>query len=333
MKLFRNPSVKKHTVFYCAAAGAAVLWGLLAHGAFWAPAAALGLVFLVGYILESRRRYRDMAKLAEEIDRVLHGEEDFCLSGYQEGELGILRNEVTKMIIRLREQADLLQKDKEHLADSIADISHQIRTPLTALNLQIVSLGKGDLTEEKRRAKLMEMEHMLSRMEWLISVLLKIARLDAGTVKLEEKEVSMEAVVKKAAEPLLISMELNGQQLEADCGGSFLGDFMWTVEAVGNIFKNCVEHMKEGGTLYVKTAENPLYSELVIRDTGPGIDPEDLPRLFDRFYKGRHASSQSAGIGLALSRMIIVRQNGMIRAENGKEGGAVFTIRFYKSVI
>ena len=333
MKLLRNCSVKRHIILYGLAAGAAAGLGAFIDPAPWVPALALGIFFLAVYILECRKRHRDMERLAEEIDRVLHGEENLCFSGYQEGELGILQSEVTKMTVRLREQADMLKKDKIRLADSIADISHQIRTPLTALNLQMASLQKGNMTEEKRREKLMEMEHMLSRMEWLISVLLKIARLDARTVKFEEKEVSMEAVVQKAAEPLLISMELKEQRLETQCGGTFKGDFQWTVEAVGNIFKNCVEHMGEGGTLYVNTGENPLYSELVIRDTGPGIEQEDLPRLFDRFYKGRHSSSQSVGIGLALSRMIIVRQNGIIRAENAREGGAVFTIRFYKGVI
>lgn len=333
MKLFRNSSVKRHIGLYCGATAAAAVLGAFADPAPWLPVMALGIFLIICYMFESRKRYRDMAGLAEDIDKVLHGEEDLCFSGYQEGELGILQSEVRKMTVRLREQADILQKDKIQLADSMADISHQIRTPLTALNLQMASLRKGDLTAEKRREKLMEMEHMLARMEWLISVLLKIARLDAGTVKFEEKEVPMELVVKKAVEPLLISMELKEQRLETVCRGCFKGDFMWTTEAVGNIFKNCVEHMGEGGTLYVNTVENPLYSEFVIRDTGPGIAQEDLPRLFDRFYKGRHSSCQSVGIGLALSRMIVVRQNGTIRAENAREGGAVFTIRFYKSVI
>lgn len=333
MKLFRNGPVKRHIGIYGGAAAAAVVLGFFTYSMSWLPAGALGLFFIICYILESRKRYREMAGMAEDIDRVLHGEEEICFSGYQEGEFEILQSEVRKMTVRLREQAEMLQKDKIRLADSIADISHQIRTPLTALNLQLASFRNGDMTEDKRREKLMEMEHMLSRMEWLISVLLKIARLDARTVKFEEKEIPMEAVVKKAAEPLLISMELKNQHLKTDCSGSFSGDFMWTSEALENILKNCAEHMGDGGTLYVNTEENPLYSEIVIRDTGPGIEKEDLPRLFDRFYKGRQSSSESVGIGLALSRMIVVRQNGTIRAENAREGGALFIIRFYKSVI
>ena len=176
------------------------------------------------------------------------------------------------------------------------------------------------------------MQRQLDRIDWLISSLLKIAKLDAGTIFLRHDKISLKSLIDKAAEPLAIPMELKEQTIEADISGSFIGDLSWTAEAVGNILKNCMEHMEQG-TIYVTTREKSLYSEIIIRDTGPGIDKNDIPHLFERFYKGTNSSEQSVGIGLALSRMIIVKQNGTIKAENYKSGGAVFTIRFYKGTI
>ena len=113
----------------------------------------------------------------------------------------------------------------------------------------------------------------------------------------------------------------------------FSGDAAWTVEALGNVLKNCVDHTPAGGSITAQLTENPIYSQILISDTGPGMDREDLPHLFERFYRGKHATAQSVGIGLSLARMIITAQNGTIQASNRREGGAQFTIRFYKSVV
>ena len=131
-------------------------------------------------------------------------------------------------------------------------------------------------------------------------------------------------------EILAIPMEVQEQELIKDISGGFNGDLNWTIEAISNIMKNCHEHMDVGGKLYVTTTENPIYSEITIRDTGKGIDKDDLPHLFERFYKGKNSSEQSVGIGLALAKMIIVKQNGVITANNYLEGGAIFNIKFYK---
>lgn len=175
----------------------------------------------------------------------------------------------------------------------------------------------------------MELRKLQDQIDWLIMSLLKLAKLDADAIIMNPAQVSLEELVKKSAQPLAILMELKGQRLATDAKGSALLDASWTEEALRNVLKNCVEHMEEG-TLYVTAAETPLYAQIVVRDTGEGFCREDIPRLFDRFYKGKNASSQSAGIGLALARMIIVKQNGTIRAWNHPEGGAAFEIRFYR---
>lgn len=268
--------------------------------------------------------------MTREIDVLLHEGKRLDIVRYQEGELSLLANEIGKMTVRLEEQADSLKADKTCLADSMADISHQIRTPLTSmyLHLEAVSQSCGDVQEQKRHLR--EIRRLQDQIDWLISTLLKLAKLDAGTIVMKPEPVPLEELAKRAAAPMEILMDLKNQRLVIDASGTVVADRSWTEEAVRNIVKNCVEHMEEG-ILSITARENPIYSELVIRDTGPGISKEDLPHLFERFYKGKNSSEQSVGIGLSLSRMIIASQGGTLRAQNHPEGGAMFEIRIYKS--
>ena len=282
------------------------------------------------HLINTYKRYQRIQELASDINRILHEDVHISLEKYEEGELAILESEVQKMVIRLREQQQHLLDDKIYLADSIADISHQIRTPLTSINLLISFLSEPDITEEKRQKTIRELYELLSRIDWLITTLLKISKLDAGTIQLKQEEVSMKHLIDKSVEPLLIPMELRGQTLQIEAEGQFVGDENWTSEAIGNIVKNCMEHTPEGGSVSVKATENTIYREIIIEDTGSGIAPEDLPHIFERFYKGKNSSDKSFGVGLALARGIITNQNGTVKAENKKEGGAKFTLRLYK---
>lgn len=294
------------------------------------------LLVLLLCSLDAYFRHRHLCQMSENIDQILHRQDSFQFSAYSEGELSVLENKISKLTILLRDQADLLQRDKVQLADSIADISHQIRTPMTTIHLLLESLQDTSLTEEKSRMQLYQIRSQLSHIDRLVSSLLKMAKLDSGTMQFQKEPVDLSVLVQTALEPLLIPMDLREQTVSCSCSGSFLGDLSWTAEALGNILKNCSEHMG-AGTILITGSETPLYSELSIRDTGPGLDPEEIPYLFDRFYKGKQTGPQTGstgfGIGLALTRMIVTRQNGTIKAENHPEGGAVFTIRFYKSIV
>ena len=215
------------------------------------------------------------------------------------------------------------------------------------------------MNAEKRMELLLELRRQLTRIEWLVSALLKLARLDADSVTFSRKHAELAAIVDGAVEPLEIMAELKNVHFEIDASGFAYCDPDWMTEALGNILKNCVEHC-ENGSIYVTASENPIYSEFRIRDTGPGIAEQDLPHIFERFYTGSagmngtetgslrnntHTENdtvqcgaqipqlQSVGIGLALSRTIISKQNGTIKAENHRQGGAVFTIRLYKSAV
>ncbi len=332
MRWMRNREIRNALLWLCLLCGGftiAAFWWYAPFGWF---VLALSALFLLLYSVTTLQRYRRIAALSEEIDRVLHGTEiAFSPDGYAEGELGVLQSELQKMTVRLREQQHLLQNDKVQLADAIADISHQIRTPLTAVNLLVQLLGE-EQNGERRAELTRELLSLLSRMDWLITTLLKMSRLDAGTVKFQCEAISLDTLVRRAVAPLAVTTELRGQTVTIETRGQFFGDAAWTGEALVNIVKNCTEHTPAGGSIVITAFENALYTEIRVQDSGGGIAAEDLPHIFERFYKGKNAKEQSFGVGLALARRIVTAQNGTLTAEN-VTGGAVFTMRFYKSVV
>lgn len=333
IKLLKNKEIRQTLLWQTlvAAVGCAVCFYMDKRAGV--VAAAMGLTLILIYYFSTYLRYQKLRALSQDINKLLHGDNAISLQNYCEGELGILHSEIYKMTVRLREQQQRLLQDKSYLADSLADISHQIRTPLTSINLLVQLLSEPDLADERRYRLTRELFYLLSRIDWLITALLKISKLDAGTVQFKRESLPMEVLVRKACEPLLVPMELRGQILHIQACGEFTGDVSWTCEALGNIVKNCMEHTPEGGSIEIQTEENALYTQLVIADNGTGIAEEDLPHIFERFYKGKNSDDQSFGVGLALSRMIITRQNGTVKAENRKEKGARFIIRFYKGTV
>ena len=290
-------------------------------------AAAFGIVFFVF----TKARYKSIAQISDQIDLVLHNTDHLFIGEGGEGELSILQSEITKMTLRIREQNDALKKEKEHLADSLADIAHQLRTPLTSVNL-ILSLLENTMDENGRKALLRETEQLLVRMDWLITSLLKLSRLDAGIVVFQREQIDVNSLINAAHRPFLIPMELHNIILRIDLPEEMLlqGDIAWLSEAIQNILKNCIESAGENGRIEIIGTDNPLYSEIVIQDNGTGFEKEDLPHLFDRFYRGKTQNTMGYGIGLALCKMIITEQGGSITAKNHPQGGAVFSIRFPK---
>ena len=278
-------------------------------------------------------RYRRLQKLSSDLDELLNSGIPLPIRDYEEGELSILANQIQKMTLRLTESAEAVKADKVYLADSLADISHQLRTPLTAMNLTATMLRTPELTNERRMELAGELRNLLTRIDWLVETLLKLSKLDAGTVTLAKDPVSVRELISRAAAPIAIPMDLRNQKLIIHCKKEqFEGDLIWSAEALGNILKNCMEHTPEGGTITVTATETSLFTQVEVEDTGSGFDGKDIPRLFERFYKGTNASENSYGIGLALARTVIAAQNGTVQAMNGSTG-AKFVIKFYKQVI
>lgn len=329
--MFRNREIRQFAVVFTAITVTAVAAGFaiqpVAGILVLASAAALGTVFLVF----TKARYKSIAKLSEQIDLVLHNSDHLFIGETNEGELSILQSEITKMTLRIREQNDALKREKEHLAESMADIAHQLRTPLTSVNL-ILSLLENSPDEKERKAMIRETKELFVQMDWLLTSLLKLSRLDAGIVVFQRKKIDVHDLISGVLHPFLISMDLHNITLQTDVPKEIFiqGDSGWLSEAIQNILKNCLESAGDDGKIVIACEDNPLFTEITIRDSGAGFAKEDLPHLFDRFYRGKHAGATGYGIGLALCKTIITRQGGTITAKNHPQGGAVFSIRFPK---
>lgn len=275
---------------------------------------------------------KNIKKISMQVNQILFQQKDLYVKEFKEGNLSILESEIIKLINRLNEQNKLLSQDKVLLKQSLEDISHQIKTPLTSLNLIQERLKVAN--EQEIKSLLKQQQQLLDKIEWLVVSLLKMAQLDVGTIELKKEEIDIQNLITNLIKPFEILIDIKELEIVVDKKIQSINDkdYHWTLEALSNIFKNCVEHLHHQGIITITIDHNPLYDEIIIQDNGVGISNEDLPHLFERFYKGNNATQQSVGIGLALSHMIIEKQNGTITVENTYPG-VKFTIHFYHEVI
>lgn len=320
-----------------------VFVALTAFLAVFAPAdaklwvAVCGIACLVLFLAFSFWRHKEIRRLASQIDEVLHNGRSLDFTSYREGDVAVLANELGKMVARLSRLSDSLSKERNALADALADISHQTRTPLTAISLRLPAIEAAEDPRERKRL-VRELESMIERMSWLQTTLLKIAKVDAGAIHVERRKVLVDEIVQRAIKPLEPSFDLRDISLlvELDEDVAFQGDLLWSAEAIQNIAKNCMEHTPAGGAVRIKASENALATTIIITDTGAGFAEADLPHLFDRFYRGTNANApekEGFGIGLSLAQSLISVQGGTIRAGNSAEGGARFQIAFPKITV
>ncbi len=348
--MLRNKELKRFVILFFITAFIAITSGFSIDWRAGILCSISSAVFGSLFFIFTRARYQNIARISEQIDLVLHNTDHLFIAESEEGELSILQSEITKMTMRIREQNLALKKEKKHLADSLADIAHQLRTPLTSANLILSLLENNsdrnyvadsqsssdytaciDCSNEKKEL-LREIKELFSQMEWLLASLLKLSRLDAGVVVFQRSEINADILIKTAVRPLLLSMELHNITLYKKIPDTVLiyGDLGWLSEALQNILKNCMESAGDNGKIEIICEDNPLFTEIIIHDSGAGIPKEDLPFLFDRFYRGKNSEAVGYGIGLALCKTIIMRQNGTISVKNHPAQGAVFSIRFPK---
>ena len=293
-------------------------------------------VFLIGCsLLFTKWRYREIEKLSGYLRKISSGDYSLDVRDNYEGELSILKSDIYKVTLMLSEHRSSLQQDKIKLTNAISDISHQLKTPLTSMMVMADLLGDTKLDEAKREEFTNNIQMQLERIEWLVSSLLKLSKIDAGTVPFKRDNVLVSELLEQAIQSVLVPLDIKQQTLNVigDKEVSFIGDFNWTTEAIINILKNCVEHTQDGGKISISFSENALFTELILSDNGKGISKEDLPYIFKRFYRGKNAGEDSVGIGLAMTYSIIKSQHGDIEVKSEIGKGTQFTIKFYKQVI
>ena len=303
----------------------------------WFGAAAYAIPFCITLIMifsfrlywqkKVREDEKRTAVLSGYLDRIMEGQYDTLMQHDTGSEL---EDSIYKAVVLLREEREQAQGAKKNLADNMADLSHQLKTPAASIGLTL-SLLKKKAWDEETKQDIGRMEGQVGHLQHLVGSMLTLSRLDAGVLELEEKEFDLEEMLVDAVQPFVRQMEEKGIcfGIQGADGISLSGDFGWCSEAFGNIIKNCVEHTPERGNISIVCRDNPIYTEIVIQDSGRGFDEADLPHLFERFYRGAGFSKDSAGIGLALAKSIIEKENGTVTAKNTETGGAGFYIKFY----
>lgn len=290
----------------------------------------ISTIALVVYILKYKQNIQKMNRinnLTRYLEEVNSGKESVLLR--YEDEFSHLEDEIYKTVGELRCSKEFALRERQTLSDNLADIAHQLKTPITSMSLMAQLLSENCSDEEIDYIH--RLTNQISRLERLVSSLLTLSKLDASTLIFEKKLIDVHSLLTYAAEPIEGALKEKHQTLSIEGSNSaeFEVDINWTLEALLNIFKNCSEHIEDGGHIIAYYSKNPLYVEIIIEDNGMGFSKEELPYIFNRFYRGKNAHKDSIGIGLALSRSIIERQNGTLHAENCHNGGARFIIKFY----
>ena len=290
------------------------------------------LIILVNIIYKYKEK-KEINKITKYIRDINDKNYELKIKENTEDELTNLRNELYKITLMLRQQAENSEKDKENLAISLSDISHQIKTPLTSITIMLDEIKENSEMDELTKQKfLFEISRQIEQISFLTISLLKLSKLDAEAVKFNNQNIRLENLINDAVETLEIPIEIKKQNLikniEKDC--CVQGDYKWTLEAITNILKNCIEHTGEGKSIYVNAKNTNMYTELEIRDEGEGIDEEDIKHIFERFYKGKNSGENSFGIGLALSKSILENQGATINCYSKLGEGTSFKIRWIK---
>ena len=279
------------------------------------------------YIIHNIYVFKKIKGLSIYTTKILNDDYSMDIRSYDEGDISNLKNDLYKMTIKLKETRDIELKEKKYLETTLEDISHQLRTPLTSMNVGLEVLSGNVDAITKKEFIQMEKKN-LDRIEWLVTSLLKMSRLDSGTVLLVDKKEDLSKIIDNALEPIKIPIELKGISLinEVDKNLKIKVDENWVREAFINVLKNAYEHTNS--LIKIVSSDNPIYTEVKIIDDGAGISNTDLPHIFERFYKGS-TNKESIGIGLNMAKKIIEKENGNISVQTSNNG-TTFIIKFYK---
>ena len=292
----------------------------------------LALSIILLYLKHEKDQNKEIKKIARCIEEINKKNYSINIDENSEDELSILKNELYKITIMLKEDAENSKKDKLKLKDSLSDISHQLKTPLTSINIMLDNiLDNPDMDSNTKEKFIQNIKREITNISSLVGEILKLSKFDASVIKFEEQQVFINDLVKSAISNVEMMAELKNINIEVNNQDNIklVCDAKWQIEAITNILKNCIEHSKDDSTITIDIDSNKIYKQITIKDNGEGIDEKDLPHIFERFYKGKNASKDSVGIGLALAKTIIEKDNGSIKVDSKKGKQTIFTIKYY----
>lgn len=292
-----------------------------------------GTVSLGIYLIYVITQEKKIAEINEYIKQINNKNYILKIEENDNGELSKLRNELYKTTVLLKETAEISEKEKENLSTAIADISHQLKTPLTSIRIMLDNIQDNpDMEKAVRDDFLADISKQIDWISSLVVSLLKIAKFDAGTIKMENNEINAKNLIDNIVSNLAILIELKNIEIitNVDEKATFIADYKWQQEALTNILKNAIEHSKQNSRIYITVENTSLFLKIIIKDEGSGIDKEDLKHIFQRFYKTKNSSENSIGIGLPLAKAIIEQSNGYIKVETKYGEGTSFEVKYIK---
>lgn len=289
------------------------------------------LVYVTIIINNDKRKEKEINEVIKIIEEINNKNYSFKMKDINEEDLSLLKNEIYKTTIMLNEISEISKKDKKELEESLEDISHQLKTPLTSILIMIDTLlDDEDMNQNTREDFLRNMKREVMNINFLVKSILKLSRLDTNTVKFISKKESVKEIINEAILNVSLLSDLKNVKIETNLSDSFIiCDYKWQIEALTNILKNSIEHSYENNKVLIESSENNAYVKIIIKDFGTGIAKEDINHIFERFYKGKDSDYDSIGIGLALSKSIIEKQNGKISVASSDDG-TTFTIKYFK---
>lgn len=289
------------------------------------------ILIFITYIYQKNKKLTEITKLIEKINKKNYS---LDIDSNTEDELSILKNELYKTAIMLKEQSENERIDKINLKNSLEDISHQLKTPLTSITISLDNIIENPEMDEKTRLKFIHnIKREINNINFFIRTILKLSKFDANTIEFYRKETKVKDIIKESIENVSalsdlknIKIQINGDEnIKIKC------DAKWQTEAITNILKNALEHSSENGTITINYKENKIYTSISINNKGSIIDKEDLQNIFKRFYKGKNAKEDSIGIGLALTKTIIESDSGKITVTSNNKEGTTFTCKYFKN--
>ena len=288
------------------------------------------LFLLLIYYMYNRKLKKEVRVINQYLQDILNDNYELNIADYNEDDLSVLKNDIYKVTIKLKNLSNYEQREQQFLMSTLEDISHQLKTPLTALMITNDILVNNDLSKEERKEFLMREAKELEKMEWLITTLLKLSKLDSGAVKFKKEKVRVEELIDEALESLLVSLELKKVKvIKKHLDFNLICDRAWMREALTNILKNAYEHVLENGNIIINGEDNPVYKAIIITDDGVGIKKEEIKNIFKRFYS-TSSSKNSMGIGLNMARIIVQKHNGKIEVTSEPGKYTTFKIMFMK---